>query len=200
MVGCSRDPSAEKYKLYHFVFQITSIDCSVRKVTCHQLSHWPAGKLLPVTPQCAETNGGAQARCVTIGDVTQFPQGVCLTEQVSWSAEMGRGSSMKGLNVGVGSSLPKMTTPALPARLHLPRPHWFLLFASKLPGPNPVYASKPYAKDFNILYIFSGSQKKRCSLEGAREKIKLRSSSVLENLKHSNKNRILEKPTFQGIR
>ena len=110
MVGCSRDPSAEKYKLYHFVFQITSIDCSVRKVTCHQLSHWPAGKLLPVTPQCAETNGGAQARCVTIGDVTQFPQGVCLTEQVSWSAEMGRGSSMKGLNVGVGSSLPKMTT------------------------------------------------------------------------------------------
>ena len=106
MVGCSRDPSAEKYKLYHFVFQITSIDCSVRKVTCHQLSHWPAGKLLPVTPQCAETNGGAQARCVTIGDVTQFPQGVCLTEQVSWSAEMGRGSSMKGLNVGVGDPPP----------------------------------------------------------------------------------------------
>lgn len=63
MVGCSHDPSAEKYKLYHFVFQITSIDCSVRKVTCHQLSHWPAGKLLPVTPQCAGTNTGAQARC-----------------------------------------------------------------------------------------------------------------------------------------
>lgn len=63
MVGCSHDPSAEKYKLYHFVFQITSIDCSVRKVTCHQLSHWPAGKLLPVTPQCAGTNAGAQARC-----------------------------------------------------------------------------------------------------------------------------------------
>lgn len=52
-----------------------------------------------------------------------FPQGVCLTEQVSWSAEMGRGSSVKGLTVGAGSSLPKMTTPALPARLHLPRPH-----------------------------------------------------------------------------
>lgn len=58
-------------------------------------------------------------------------------------------------------------TPAPPQPL---RPHSFFLFASKLPGPHPVYASKPYAKEFNILYIFSGLQKKRCSLEGTREK------------------------------
>lgn len=47
---------------YHFVFQITSIDCSVRKVTRHQLSHWAAGKLQPVTPQGARTMVGGVLR------------------------------------------------------------------------------------------------------------------------------------------
>ena len=47
----------------------------------------------------------------------------CVFNQVSWSAEMGGGSSMKGLTVGVGSSLPKMTTTPTPAAPQPPRPH-----------------------------------------------------------------------------
>ena len=172
MVGCSHDPSAEKYKLYHFVFQITSIDCSVRKVTCHQLSHWPAGKLLPVTPQCAGTSGGAQEHCVytvqlggdTISTRCVFNRTGVMVSRDGERKQQERADCGSGLIPSQDDNHP---TPAPPQPL---RPHSFFPFASKLPGPHPVYASKPYAKEFNILYIFSGLQKKRCSLEGTREK------------------------------
>lgn len=168
MVGCSHDPSTEKYKLYHFVFQITSIDCSVRKVTCHQLSHWPAGKLLPVLHSALGPTG-AQAHCVytvQLGRWHPFPKTISCNRTASWSAEMGRSEAAgKGWLWEWAHPFPRWRprppAPATwPACIHQEL-IGFLLFASKLPGPNPVYASKPYAKDFNILYIFSGSQKKK---------------------------------------
>ena len=168
MVGCSHDPSAEKYKLYHFVFQITSIDCSVRKVTCHQLSHWPAGKLLPVTPQCAGTNAGAQARCAyTAQSGRGHISARCVFNRTGVMVSRdGKRKQRERADCGSGLIPSQDDDPRPPGPPASAKTSFIPPICFKISWTKP----KPYAKDFNILYIFSGSQKKRCSLEGAREK------------------------------
>ena len=111
VVGRPNDPSAEKYKL-SFCFPNNKhwLQCQKgRSSSAQSLTCWQIAACHSAVSQDHRGNSGTLCLYSTIGEVTPFPQGVCLTGRVSRSTEMGRGSSMKGMTIREVSSFPKMT-------------------------------------------------------------------------------------------